>query len=498
MSTKTSPTPTGPVKSRSCTDILCVLLFLLFLAGWVGVGVIGFQAGNPEVLVYPSNSQGDICGRGSYDGKQNLFFHDLTKCLSIKATFGCPTPQVCVKNCPQETASLYAYALSLDQTLPLPNFDLAAQRQYCVPTLTDAEWDEAIVDSTKLIALISGRKCPAYTLESIPIAGRCVPDFGLIQDKGNESSIEDSDGHDILDENGSGINAKTVYDAINNLIELLNLRGFAEKVWADLVDSKWMILAGQGVSVAVAFIWIFLMRFIAGVMVWLSLFLTIALLGMSTAYSWVRYDSLRSEPSAGGSIFDVNPITQDLESYLELRDTWLVFFIVSAVLLGVILLVTLFLRNRIRLAVALISLASKAVGSIMSSVFFPVISFLFQLVVMAWFVLVCMYLASSSQKQYIQVNIEDGGCESAGEKCDPDQFNETSCECIFYKLGPNERENYLQIYSVFGLFWGLCFVAALGEMVLAGAFSSWYWVMDKKDVPSFPVLFSFARTFRYR
>merc|ERR1711972_345295 len=85
-------------------------------------------------------------------------------------------------------------------------------------------------------------------------------------------------------------------------------------------------------------------------MVWLSLFLTIALLAMSTAYSWVRYDSLRSDTSAGGSIFDVNPITQNLNSYLELRDTWLVFFIISAVLLGVILLVTLFLRNRIRLA----------------------------------------------------------------------------------------------------------------------------------------------------
>ena len=120
---------------------------------------------------------------------------------------------------------------------------------------------------------------------------------------------------------------------------------------------------------------------------------------------------------------------------------------------------------------------------------------------MAWFVLVCMYLASSSEKQYSKQDSGDGSCPSDQkyQTCDPETFNNNteSCECVFYKLGPNELENYLQIYNIFGLFWGLCFVSALGEMVLAGAFSSWYWVLNKSDVPTFPVLSSFARTFRY-
>ena len=64
--------------------------------------------------------------------------------------------------------------------------------------------------------------------------------------------------------------------------------------------------------------------------------------------------------------------------YLQLRDTWLAFFIISVVLLCVILLVTLFLRKRIRIAVELIGESSKAVGSIMSSVFYPILSFLLQ------------------------------------------------------------------------------------------------------------------------
>lgn len=500
LSVKTLPVPTGPAKRRSCTDILCVLIFLVFIAGWVGVGVIGFQGGNPEQLVYPSNSNGEICGRGTFEGEPNLFFQDLTKCLSLTAVFGCPTPQVCVKSCPQETTSLYAYAQWLNGGLPGPNpfdkFNVTAQKQYCVPSVTEEEWKEAVADTTGqgLIKLVKERKCPAYTLGSIPIAGRCVPDFGLIKDKKNGTLMTDQNENEIKTDENNGVNAETVFEAIEYLVDLLNLRGFAEKVWADLVDSKWMILAGQGLSVVVAFVWIFLMRFLAGIMVWLSLFMTIGLLGVSTAYSWIRYDSLRTDPDANGSILGINPITQDLSTYLELRDTWLVFFIVSVVLLVVILLVTLFLRTRIRLAIALIAEASKAVGSIMSSVFFPIITFLFELVVMAWFVFVCMYLASSSEKQYILVG---DGCGDQ-KACDPNDFYDTvTCQCIFYKLGPNDEKNYLQIYNIFGLFWGLCFVAALGEMVLAGAFSSWYWVLDKSNTPTFPIVGSFGRTFRY-
>ena len=37
------PLPKGPIKNRSCTDILCLLLFVFCIAGWVGVSYIGFK-----------------------------------------------------------------------------------------------------------------------------------------------------------------------------------------------------------------------------------------------------------------------------------------------------------------------------------------------------------------------------------------------------------------------------------------------------------------------
>ena len=35
------------------------------------------------------------------------------------------------------------------------------------------------------------------------------------------------------------------------------------------------------------------------------------------------------------------------------------------------------------------------------------------------------------------------------------------------------------------------------EMVMAGAFASWYWTFDKKDITAAPLTASFFRTFRY-
>ena len=52
------------------------------------------------------------------------------------------------------------------------------------------------------------------------------------------------------------------------------------------------------------------MRFIAGVMIWLSLALTIALLAVSSVYTWMKYSELEDVPDASGSIWNVNPIYQ--------------------------------------------------------------------------------------------------------------------------------------------------------------------------------------------
>ena len=50
----------GPIKDRSCTDVLCLLLLLAFVLCWAGVGYWAISNGDPNTLVHPTNSYGQV------------------------------------------------------------------------------------------------------------------------------------------------------------------------------------------------------------------------------------------------------------------------------------------------------------------------------------------------------------------------------------------------------------------------------------------------------
>jgi len=56
---------------------------------------------------------------------------------------------------------------------------------------------------------------------------------------------------------------------------------------------------------------------------------------------------------------------------------------------------------------------------------------------------------------------------------------------------------YLHVYNAFCFFWGVFFVSALGEMILASTFATWYWTFNKNDVPFFTLTTATGRTLRY-
>ena len=77
----------GPVKKRSCTDILCLLLFLAFIGGWIFVAYLAFSQGDIDKVLHPTDSKGKVCGRGDLKDKPYLMFFDLTKCLNVSFNF---------------------------------------------------------------------------------------------------------------------------------------------------------------------------------------------------------------------------------------------------------------------------------------------------------------------------------------------------------------------------------------------------------------------------
>ena len=77
-----------------------------------------------------------------------------------------------------------------------------------------------------------------------------------------------------------GLNYDKLKEFVGILLEALNLQTFGEKIFNDLKSSWWIILLAVFLGSFISFMWIILMRFIASVMVWTSILLSIGLLGM--------------------------------------------------------------------------------------------------------------------------------------------------------------------------------------------------------------------------
>ncbi|ROT82456.1 hypothetical protein C7M84_024381 [Penaeus vannamei] len=474
---KYDPEFRGPIKGRSCTDILCLLLFLVFLVGWGVVAGFAATSGDPSRLLYPTDSFGRVCGKDpGLEDKKFLFFFDLTKCASPKViATGCPTPQVCVEKCPSKNW-FYTSATADKKDL------------ICKDT----------VNITQMTAdkLVNEGHCARYYVESDDLAGRCIPKV--------PDGVIDMEGVPILDDENEPVTGELLAKASKFLARFYQASEVADGVFQDIKMTWWILLAGFGVAMVVSFIWILLLRFISAVMIWFSLVAFIGLSGFGAYYTLNKYLTLRNIDNSTMTKAEFE-FTTEFSKYAELETTWLILFIITVTIFLVCLLVLIFLRKRINIAIALIGQASKAVGDIMSTLFFPVVPYILQLFFLAFFCVVALFLSSAGKAEY-RVMCPGNvcvGCSGVTENatCNFETFDNSSCPgamCQFYDYYVDPNIPRLHIYNVFGLFWSMFFISAFGEMVLAGAFASWYWAFDKsKDVPSLPVTYSFGRTLRY-
>ena len=92
---------------RVPTDVIFLVIFVIFVVLSVMVGVYAFAEGHPERLLNGIDSEGRVCGHDpGVEDKAFLYYFDLTACaqlyrvydpvggLDLSQLFSCPTPQV--------------------------------------------------------------------------------------------------------------------------------------------------------------------------------------------------------------------------------------------------------------------------------------------------------------------------------------------------------------------------------------------------------------------
>lgn len=63
----------GPIKDRGCTDVWCLVVFLVHWLGFALVVLVGMQDGNPRKLYSPRDFKGDFCGvTDNWNGGTNM------------------------------------------------------------------------------------------------------------------------------------------------------------------------------------------------------------------------------------------------------------------------------------------------------------------------------------------------------------------------------------------------------------------------------------------
>uniref|UniRef100_A0A8C9MZ66 Choline transporter-like protein n=1 Tax=Serinus canaria TaxID=9135 RepID=A0A8C9MZ66_SERCA len=429
------------------------VIFIVVILGYIALGVVAWVHGDPRKVIYPTDSYGQFCGQTDTlnENKTILFYFNILKCASpvVLLNLQCPTTQLCVSKCPDRFATYIDVQASYRYRPDQWNYF----RQFCKPGFNNP------------------RKV---------FLKRCFPDFSTkngVLTVANQTTFKDG--------RGKTRNVTDLREAANGINNVLDARSVGMKIFEDYAISWYWILIGLFIAMMLSLLFLVLLRFTAGVLFWIFIFGVIGIIGYGKNY----------------------------------RSSILVWFLINLliclftviILCGVeviIILMLIFLRNRIRIAIALLKEGSRAIGYIMSTLFYPIVTFLLIAICISYWAVTAVFLATSGEPVY-KVMANQTLCKYANLTCDPETFNTTNvtklcpgaqCTFAFYG-GESLYHKYIfifQLANAFVFLWLVNFAIALGQCTLAGAFASYYWAYRKPaDIPLWPLFSSFGRAIRY-
>lgn len=450
---RSRPTPEWRGKKRSCTDLLCLFLFFIFMICWIGVGYFAIKKGNFDAIFKPKDSNGRKCGiDNDVLDKPILAFFDLSKCVNLNLKFKCNTPQVCVKECPSENWIFDKNKSNIDDIRK----HIICKNNINVSKIQTIEAYEK---------LIKEDSCASWYLKSKPILRRCIPD-GKIPKEIVDQTIKDT--------------------ALKHVQSVIGKSG---KIFDKIINTKWQLLSIMVGSVTLCLFTIVVLQWIALPCVCLSITVLVGALG------YLSYHSFK----------------QSKNEYSDHHKYWLCLAIAAGVIGAIIALLTCCLFDRVRLACKIIKEASKAVMSTISSLFFPIFPYILYTIIAVYMFLIFVQLYSIDEEFKIQIRKNDGkSCicsnginDTSGALCSPYEFKqnclENGKECLSKRCVSMEPWYIPYFYGInlIGAIWLLCFISAVGQLILASTFSSWYWTFYKDELDFFILLNGIWITFRY-
>lgn len=461
------------LENRSCTDILCVLIFGLFLVGWIVVIAVAFANGNPEYIIRPTNYRGEICGVNELSNYSNYYVP-----LPSRYTYG-----FCVKTCP----GILDYVCNNDFEPKIGDESVSVMNTYY--DHTSAQYFAGVALSVKcqstsctasetadleryygLVAKSKQNKCFAAVYTSGVTLYRCLP-FG--SDNQNATLVEQ-------------MNA-TLGD-LTSLADEYGVGSFFSRGFSESKDA-WVVILICCLSCAIfALIWIFLLRWVLAPVVYLCI-IAVFLLLIALGYLSYRMQDDYSNVTLPGDTSSEDQAT-----------LWKVLMYTSFALAAIYLIVMLWLLKRIRIAIIIMEEASKAFLSNPGMVFIPPFTCVLLLGVVALFVVVTLYIQTIGELS--SSAFTDGAISVFGASAvnmtealvtlgsayydsltNASTSNATTTNATTFDSDTAVKG--MHAYNFFMLLWTANFFLALGFFIMALVVCSWYFSATAVEIDQY-------------
>ncbi|EEB14965.1 conserved hypothetical protein [Pediculus humanus corporis] len=429
---------------RGCTDVLMLIIFILFWFLLILIAAFALVFGHPKRLTHGYDDFGNICGaendkigsleHSGLDMRQRpyLFYLDIS---NIKKSL-----KICVSKCPDR---------DLNSMNDLRKFYLETNSSLCQ---YDFKFEDVKARQPELFSSAMG-PCPVFPVyKSIKVLKRCVP--------------------------------QNVYDVAKNIISntygAINSWDAVEHVLSDLYATWPHILVFSLLAFVFSLITISFVHFLASIVAWIFMIvISIASLAC-TGVLWWTYATIKWD-------LDAKPINTWLIRTVHNEQAFLIFSIVATILTIILLLVVFVMRKH----VGFISNLFKESAKCMS----PIITFLILVGYFAFWLTVAVFLATANytsedkMKPYENLQIQTTvptqqvNSSSIGFIV-PRNYSTTDLQHKSFtrvKYTDSTWVKYMWWAHLIGLIWNSEFILASQQMVLSGAVASWYFKRSRKD-----------------
>jgi len=361
----------GPTSRRHFTDVLCTILLWAMWISMTGLGIYAVQNGDYRLILYPLDYDGNVCGTNY--GPLNMTEYPYLYYVNDYSG------GVCVKECPKLEDLTDPYTLVTysglyqvdgsyinDEDIAIADYSVNADGSVNNDTLTCTDAlcypNNDPESSYNSYGVNAGKGFAYYALDTYEVMWRCVfrdeatDKLNAIVDPNKDNFTSDT-----IDMATQNENIKQGYDIWVNL-------------FSDLWISRYFILGlGFGAPLVVGFCYAFMLRVpgVLPVMVWCSIFATI---GIIFAGAWYTGDKANQWKTADP------PTYTDKEINVATYGSYALY-----VVGGLLVLLFLFMRKRIQLAMGCVKETSKAIMKMPLIILFPVLQALgFMVFMIAW------------------------------------------------------------------------------------------------------------------